>query len=53
MPDGSVKSKSKAPETNLKFKYMPGFGNDFETEALDGALPQGMNSPQKLSLIHI
>ncbi|MEL7429040.1 MAG: homogentisate 1,2-dioxygenase [Pseudomonadota bacterium] len=27
--------------------YMPGFGNDFETEALDGALPQGMNSPQK------
>ena len=26
---------------------MPGFGNDFETEALDGALPQGMNSPQK------
>ena len=28
-------------------KYMPGFGNDFETEALKGALPQGMNSPQK------
>ena len=26
--------------------YMPGFGNDFETEALPGALPQGMNSPQ-------
>ncbi|MCB1518852.1 MAG: homogentisate 1,2-dioxygenase, partial [Hyphomicrobiaceae bacterium] len=23
--------------------YMPGFGNDFETEALPGALPQGMN----------
>ena len=47
MPDGSVKSKSKSLETNLKLKYMPGFGNDFETEALDGALPQGMNSPQK------
>ena len=29
--------------------YMPGFGNDFETEALPGALPQGMNSPQKCS----
>ena len=28
-------------------KYMPGFGNDFETEALPDALPQGMNSPQK------
>ena len=27
--------------------YMPGFGNDFETEALLSALPQGMNSPQK------
>lgn len=28
-------------------QYMPGFGNDFETEALEGALPQGRNSPQK------
>jgi homogentisate 1,2-dioxygenase len=27
--------------------YMPGFGNDFETEALPDALPQGMNSPQR------
>lgn len=27
--------------------YMSGFGNHFETEALDGALPRGMNSPQK------
>jgi homogentisate 1,2-dioxygenase len=27
--------------------YMSGFGNDFETEALPGALPQGQNSPQK------
>lgn len=27
--------------------YMSGFGNDHETEALPGALPQGMNSPQK------
>jgi homogentisate 1,2-dioxygenase len=23
--------------------YMPGFGGDFETEALPGALPQGRN----------
>ena len=30
-----------------KLKYMPGFGNDFETESLPGALPQGQNSPQK------
>ena len=27
--------------------YMSGLGNDFETEALPGALPQGMNSPQR------
>ena len=27
--------------------YMPGFGNDFETEALPDALPRGMNSPQR------
>lgn len=27
--------------------YMSGFGNDFETECLPGALPQGRNSPQK------
>ncbi|HSR82413.1 MAG TPA: homogentisate 1,2-dioxygenase, partial [Hyphomicrobiaceae bacterium] len=26
---------------------MPGFGNDFETEALPGALPMGQNSPQR------
>ena len=27
--------------------YMPGFGNDFETEAFAGALPVGQNSPQR------
>lgn len=26
--------------------YMSGFGNEFETEALPGALPRGRNSPQ-------
>ncbi len=30
-----------------KESYQPGFGNDFETEALPDALPQGRNSPQK------
>jgi len=29
-----------------KAAYMSGFGNDFETESLAGALPQGQNSPQ-------
>lgn len=36
-----------ATPTGTTTGYMPGFGNDFETEALPGALPQGQNSPQK------
>ncbi len=31
----------------MTLEYMSGFGNDFETEALPGALPQGQNSPQR------
>src|SRR3954466_16013134 len=30
-------------------KYLTGFGNSFETEALPGALPVGRNSPQKVN----
>jgi homogentisate 1,2-dioxygenase len=30
--------------------YMSGFGNEFATEAVPGALPQGRNSPQKPAL---
>src|SRR5260370_22630494 len=29
------------------FEYQSGFGNEFATEALPGALPEGQNSPQK------
>jgi homogentisate 1,2-dioxygenase len=28
-------------------RYLPGFGNQFATEALPGALPEGRNSPQR------
>src|SRR5271154_2403766 len=28
-------------------EYMSGFGNEFATEALAGALPRGRNSPQQ------
>ena len=31
----------------MKLDYMTGFGNDFQTESLPGALPVGRNSPQK------
>ena len=33
-----------------KLDYMTGFGNEFVTEAESGALPEGMNSPQRAPL---
>jgi homogentisate 1,2-dioxygenase len=33
-----------------KLKYQSGFGNEFATEAVEGALPVGQNSPQKAPL---
>ena len=33
-----------------QFKYQSGFGNEFATEAVKGALPVGQNSPQKAPL---
>jgi homogentisate 1,2-dioxygenase len=37
-------TQKKSPKTSLE--YMTGFGNEFATEAVAGALPQGQNSPQ-------
>jgi homogentisate 1,2-dioxygenase len=47
MTDTGKSSLIRADGGTITPGYMPGFGNDFETEALPGALPQGMNSPQK------
>ena len=44
LPRGMIRTAS-APGPHQG--CMPGFGNDFETEALPGALPQGQNSPQR------
>ena len=33
-----------------KLQYQSGFGNEFATEAVAGALPKGQNAPQKSSL---
>src|SRR5215203_2444169 len=33
-----------------QFKYLSGFGNEFATEAVKGALPVGQNSPQRAPL---
>jgi len=40
------KTSGKAERT-ATFQYQPGFGNQFVTEAVPGALPVGRNSPQK------
>jgi len=34
----------------MDLKYQTGFGNEFATEAVEGALPGGQNSPQKAPL---
>lgn len=44
LPDGMQRRSN---PSQVHPHYMPGFGNDFETEALSGALPQGQNSPQQ------
>lgn len=44
LPPGMIRASA---GIGTQAHYMPGFGNDFETEALPGALPQGRNSPQK------
>src|SRR5690606_35332123 len=34
---------------SAKKNYMSGFGSEFATEALEGALPEGRNSPQQVA----
>ena len=38
------------PTSEEQLKYQTGFGNEFATEAVEGALPIGRNSPQKAPL---
>jgi len=40
-------SNTKGPTGTMGICYQSGFGNEFATEAVPGALPQGQNSPQK------
>ncbi len=35
--------------SDTAYRYQSGFGNEFATEALPGALPAGRNSPQKVA----
>src|SRR5208337_2770322 len=45
-----AKPKGKTPEkTALRCQYQSGFGNEFASEAVEGVLPRGQNSPQKVA----
>ncbi|HVB89962.1 MAG TPA: homogentisate 1,2-dioxygenase [Beijerinckiaceae bacterium] len=46
MDDASIE-RSGPTRAATAIAYMAGFGNQFETEALPGALPLGRNSPQR------
>jgi homogentisate 1,2-dioxygenase len=50
MPLVKGSSKSQEEEAMHALQYQSGFGNEFATEAVAGALPQGQNSPQKAPL---
>ena len=51
MPDGVTSEVSGAADAGKVLgpapAYLSGFGNEFATEAVPGALPQGQNSPQR------
>jgi homogentisate 1,2-dioxygenase len=44
---GGIILKKKGREDAAMEQYLSGFGNEFATEALPGALPVGQNSPQR------
>ena len=46
MPDTMISSQA-TTVTSADVTYLSGFGNEFATEAVPGALPQGQNSPQR------
>src|ERR1043166_5495709 len=46
-PAAPTRVRVSRPQAALR--YMSGFGNSFETEALPGALPIGRNSPQRVN----
>ena len=47
-PAAPTRSRAARPQASAP-RYMSGFGNSFETEALPGALPIGRNSPQRVN----
>src|SRR6202166_4331899 len=44
----TIRSKSNG-SAKAKLRYQSGFGNEFASEAVEGVLPRGQNSPQKVA----
>src|ERR1700693_2461102 len=42
------KPNTPEPAVDATLRYQSGFGNEFSSEALPGALPEGQNSPQRV-----
>jgi homogentisate 1,2-dioxygenase len=47
---GTAVSGSGTTRGDSSYRYQPGFGNEFVSEAIPGALPAGRNSPQRAPL---
>jgi homogentisate 1,2-dioxygenase len=47
MPDSMASEAREARDASVSPAYLSGFGNEFATEALPGALPVGQNAPQR------
>src|SRR5208337_582924 len=46
----SVKAKTPGKtELRYQYQYQSGFGNEFASEAVEGVLPRGQNSPQRVA----
>ena len=46
-PSKRHRTEYSSSESFTKLEYLPGFGNTFKSEALNGALPKGQHNPQK------
>ena len=49
VPNAPPRTKEESM-SQAELRYQSGFGNEFATEAVAGALPQGQNAPQKSAL---
>ena len=46
---GTKTKNARANTSATELRYQSGFGNEFASEAVEGVLPRGQNSPQKVA----